>query len=797
MNAGVTVGFSRLVWAFVLSVAIFAAMTIVPTGADGAAPPTIAYTDPLPEDPAEPTPPPPLQFGGWNTGVRAVWLDVNAEAGIEYLDVRGGRKWYRFDPPVTGLPSWIAHFDLDLVSAYTNRGLNEGTNMFTAKAYDSAGNVSELLEERSFKIDNFIPVTSDFHATSDSPWQWQSSPRLDLAWVNLGENEETSLASGVVKAQYRFFAPTSVWSNPLQPVTINRPMVESVEDAAFPGPGMWRVTLYTWDRAGNRSDSREIRVGYDPVILDAPVVDPIGMVGDLESHPRKVAWSPPSNLASSLSGLCGYSYAIDRKPDTDPGSTILRSPGEPEAPIPDSLVSGTYYLHVNAISCAAQAGHTGHAEFRVDRDPPKIEVSPAPPGGWYDDSQPLRVDASDAAGGPVSIGWAVGSGAEQVSVAPSVEPALPEGISELRLRATDEAGNEARRTVSVRVDRSGPTATFAAFDHDDPTLVESTVVDPHSGVQYAVIEYRAAGAASWQTLAIGIPPTEADAESLTVRGRVSDDKLPAGTYDLRLIAIDRAGHRGESHIRVDGSPAVLTTPLRGQPEVTAGFAHVVTLRKCRRTAAGRRVCRTSPQERFDAGTDRIVVGYRDSRAFGGEIVDSAGRPMAGVELEILEWSLGGVRRRVATISTGADGSYRFKPGPGPSRRFTVRFGGSNRELPIERDVKLYVRSAVSLRVTPTHARPGHKVRLSGRVHAMGATFPRLGKLVSFEYAVGQRWKSFGKVEARASSDGRFSTEFTIPRDASPVRYRLRAVVPFEEGWQYESGRSRGAWLTVG
>jgi hypothetical protein len=126
--------------------------------------------------------------------------------------------------------------------------------------------------------------------------------------------------------------------------------------------------------------------------------------------------------------------------------------------------------------------------------------------------------------------------------------ALVEDEYELRLTATDVAGNSAAKTVTVRVDRGAPTASLDTYPQGTTGGVVTMTVgaaDVGSGVQRVVFEARQAGTTTWYeacTVTTAPYSCSGDTRALVVPG-FGTVQVPDGSYEMRGVAYDAAGNK--------------------------------------------------------------------------------------------------------------------------------------------------------------------------------------------------------------------------------------------------------------
>ena len=148
---------------------------------------------------------------------------------------------------------------------------------------------------------------------------------------------------------------------------------------------------------------------------------------------------------------------------------------------------------------------------------------------------------------------------------------------------------------------------------------------------------------------------------------------------------------------------------------------------------------------------------------------------AAVLLEIAPVAGSGAVRH-EQIRTGADGSFTYVVGPGPSRRILLSyraFAGDG--SPSARaTANVLVTPGISLWITPTHTVNGHTITFSGQVS--GGDEPRQGLPLEIEYREGSRWMIYDVVRTRPR-DGRFIYRYTFMRTTQSITYTFRVALP--------------------
>jgi hypothetical protein len=257
---------------------------------------------------------------------------------------------------------------------------------------------------------------------------------------------------------------------------------------------------------------------------------------------------------------------------------------------------------------------------------------------------------------------------------------------------------------------------------------------------------------------------------------------------LQVKASDIAGNESVAQTFSDGSAAVVNLPLRAAPLLTAGFAVKVKSKQC--TGSGnKKKCRmAATKNAATAIRDSVLVDYGTSGALIGALIAPNGTPIASGVLQLYESvGGGGSGRLLKETRTGLQGEYSFGIGAGPSRLLTVRFLGDETNTPAAAVAKFLTKAKVTLDISRAKTSKGWKVRFGGRVFARGATFPTAGKAVRLQFKTRRGWDEFPVLAT--DRNGRFQYARNFSSTGRPIAYRFRALVPWADGWVYESGTS--------
>lgn len=529
------------------------------------------------------------------------------------------------------------------------------------------------------------------------------------------------------------------------------------------------------------------------------------------SEPRLTVEPPLGPLP--LSGLAGYAAAVDGGEPCGGHAVCTAEELDVDAHPHDrqqavdlgGLSEGMHVARVLAVSgSGVPSSRAATVSFGVDLTRPTVNLTGLP-AGWAKAPVTVTAEAADAlsgmaaagAGGPVTT-IAVDDGVASVSPGPRASATVSgSGAHTVSFDARDAAGNPAEGGHAlVRIDEDPPRVAFArSQDPAEPERIVATVADGLSGPDpdRGSIGVRPAGTAQrFESL-----PTTASAGRLTATW--DSDAYPAGSYEFRATAYDRADNSASSGSREDGTAMVLANPLKQPVSLQFGFGgRSLVWQRCARTGEGRR-CRRQVIRAFAERPSARSVGYGHGVAVGGRLATATGTPLGGLPVELVEtFDRGaGETTRTTVVETRADGSFGAHLGPGPSRTVEARFPGSRVLGRADGDaLRLRVLAAVRLRAsTATATVGGPPVLFSGRVASQGAPLPASGRPVELQFRVpGGAWSEFRTVQTDAH--GRFHYAYAFADDDSRgVRFQFRAYAPAEEGWPYEAAASRPVFVT--
>lgn len=614
---------------------------------------------------------------------------------------------------------------------------------------------------------------------------WHADNRFELKWVNPPPG-----GSPLAATHYRVHGPGG------EVVTQSRIgwLSDGIAGLTLPKvPGTYRFEVWLEDAAGNQGAAASEHLRFDNALPAAIGPGPVPSWIGSTSFPLRVRLGHPAGVPP-LSGIRGYAVAIGPAPHnvpctasdrcTEAETTLRNGAGGDEVRI-DALPEGTSYLHAVAVSGSGMKSPTsGRAVLRVDTTTPITRLSGVPKE-WTNRSVWLHASASDSGSGMAPVGDGpqpftairVDGGSPTTAYGASVAAnVIDEGVHQVAYYARDAAGNvddggssnglanRIPQTAVVRIDRKPPGLAFTnSQEPSDPELLRVRITDSLAGPDPSrgQIGVRRAGSGDrFEPLPLSPSSTN------ELRAHWSSESYPPGDYEFRAVGYDAAGNATVSTRRRNGSPMILSNPLKATTTLAVHFQ--------RRTQQ-----RTIPYGRRILLTGRLISGRR--AALGGKPVRITERFLTGAK----------PTTRVSTVTTEPGGTFSIHTASGPSRTIAATFDGSpilgRSAAPV---LELGVRSRVQLRASATVATVGGPPLLfRGKLVAPRETIPPTGKSVQLQFRfAGLPWAEFRTVQTDAHGRFRYAYRFSDD-DSRGVRFQFRAYAPAQEGWPYEPGGS--------
>jgi hypothetical protein len=584
-------------------------------------------------------------------------------------------------------------------------------------------------------------------------------------------------------------------------------------------PGRYTADVWFEGRLGATTPAESAALRFDDRRPgSAQPLAPPGWIGATSSPTLRIE-HPAAPLP--ISGIHGYAVSIDRNPAGSPclavdrcseAETDLRGGIDDDSAPLGTLPEGTSIVHVAAVSGSGmRSATTGSVAVRVDATRPEVGLQGVPKG-WTRGPVRLTARASDwlsgmTAAGPIGPFTAIAiDGDVPRSAAGDSVSATVTGTGTHRVVATarDAAGNLSAGgpgqppspVALVQIDEEGPAVAFArSQDPSEPERIEATIADPLSGPSPArgAIAVRAAGTRRQFTPL----PTAVAAGKLVAFW--DSDAFAAGDYEFRATGYDAVGNSTDSERRATGTRMVLPSPLKKTTAIQAGFGRErLVWHRCSR-AGGSRRCRREAIEAFERRPAERAVPYGRGVPFSGRLISAAGSPLDGLSVQVVETFEPGAdpTRRVRTVATAADGTFRAHLRPGPSRDVEAVFAGSRvLSRSAGRQLHLAVLAGVRMHASAATARVGGPpVVFSGRLESGDALMPATGRPVALQFHLsGGEWSEFRTVQTDARGSFRYPYAFSDD-DSRGVRFQFRAYAPAQDNWPYEPAASRPLFVT--
>ncbi len=285
-----------------------------------------------------------------------------------------------------------------------------------------------------------------------------------------------------------------------------------------------------------------------------------------------------------------------------------------------------------------------------------------------------------------------------------------------------------------------------------------------------------------------------------------DGSLADGNYGLRAVVSDAVGNSATITTDRNGTPEVITIPLRIVTRLTVGPARRLA-RRC--TPSRTLIDHGHPPANNQPDTARLVrrcsqmpaahravaLGFAQQAVVSGVLQTAGGEPVAGAQVQVFQHPPGWSSRLVGSATSDSHGQFTYTLAAGPSRTLGFSFAGSATMRPSAATAAVAVLGKATIEVSRSvHA--GRVVRIAGRV--LGGYIPAGGVLVQLQYQVrglSLGWAPFG-APVRAGSRGRFTVAFGLPAGAAGYTYLFRSLIAGQNGWPYLSARSNTIARTV-
>ena len=330
------------------------------------------------------------------------------------------------------------------------------------------------------------------------------------------------------------------------------------------------------------------------------------------------------------------------------------------------------------------------------------------------------------------------------------------------------------------------------FDSADPTLtLGGGLLDAgaRSGRQALGVTARDAGSGPRRidVTVNGTPAVSTELDCAMTPAAWAKRMSPCPSPVTSPIALDTAAapfRNGPNQVQVCASDLATT----GRPNTTCATRTVAVDNACP-SSPGRGATRL--RAAFENGRRAITVRSGQRPKVSGRLLAAAGSPAAGALVCVLARpSMPGARwKRIGMPTTRPDGRFAYAVPAGPSRELRLVHRSDSRQ--IEARLRLSVKAAPKLSVTPRHTGNGHRISFSGVLPGPGNT----GRAVALQALSDRRWVTFELARSRLR--GRFEAGYRFRSTAAPTTYRFRALVEAQAGYPYRRGTSRIRAVSVG
>jgi hypothetical protein len=484
--------------------------------------------------------------------------------------------------------------------------------------------------------------------------------------------------------------------------------------------------------------------------------------------------------------------------------------GSPLPPVPELLTpnlaaagNGTHTVTVTAYNSLGGASTSTSFNVLVDNTLPS-PANMVGAVGWQRGGEVVSSTASTA--GPSGIaGQQCAVGSAPASWYPSAAAQIVvtgDGRIAVDCTARNNAGVTGPTTqFNAMLDNSPPTGYFAARDPHNPALASVITADALSGVAGGQIQMQTAG--GWQGL-----PTSYSPSTGQLSAAIPDNGgLPDGDYTLRAVVSDGVGNTSTVTTDQNGSPELVTEPLRIVTQLPVGRSRAL-VRRCTETRIRVRHRRGGRHQRSAARLVRrcaqvalpprgavVKLRFGQDATVTGLLQTADGTPVAGALVQVSEQAAGWRRHRAGTLTSNGQGEFRYTIAPGPSRAISFTYPGSATMRASLGTTRVRVFGRSGIRVSG-RAGAGGRLRISGRV--LGGYIPSGGVLVQLQYLIvglSPGWGSF-HTPVRTDDQGRWSVTFPVAGGAAGHTYLLRALVERQGAWPFMTTHSRAIARTV-
>lgn len=653
--------------------------------------------------------------------------------------------------------------------------LADGSHHISVVALDAADNIATAVRDISF--DSHPPAAVAAPKVLQGAG-WQATRHFDISWTLPATVGGAPVAATLVKV---------CSSGSAEPLCLPVTRVSATSDdqgsagVDLPFAGEWTARVSHSDKANPEifgSESAASIMRFDPTV---PGLGSISVPqGWLTREAVRVAHASVSlvdGLEPPVSGIGAWSVSLGGTPATQPeffGSSVsvpLAGVGEGVTTISARAFTGA---GVGARAVAV-------AQVKVDGSPPTVSLQDPGASGWVrgpvglsarGNDQPglsgMRSAPEDGGEGGADAGMSLFVDGQEVARASGEDisgEVSVDGVHRVWATGRDAAGNSsATSPVLVRIDSTPPERlAFLPQDAATPNIVRVDAGDFGSGLKSVGIQIRPISGGAWTNLETGL--SDGRAEAL-----IDDEKLAAGLWEMRAVALDNADNQTVTSRTVGGDPAVLTLPLRSTTRLSGGLSLQPAVGTTAAAAGSMRA--PNGAVTYAAG----LLEDSDGAGVARGLIHVASRPL----MPGAQWAEEG------NVFTDRAGRFSVRLNPGPSRVLRLWFDGNRSALATEQQMNLRVASHSSISVNPKIVRTGRSVMFRG--HLSGDWLPAGGKIVMVQaWLRNVGWQTFAAV--RANQDGDWSAPYRFRATVGRVTYQIRAVIPSEAAYPFEGSET--------
>ncbi len=344
--------------------------------------------------------------GGYRGPVKATLSATDDLSGVAHIR-------YRVDSDVW--QDYSSSFTID----------SDGNHAIQCYSLDNAGNESDE-ESVSIRIDRFGPSAPEISSTTHTESAWSSDKNVQLSWM------EPTDTSGISGYSYTFDENSATVPDETIDAAENSMSYKDVSDADG-----W----YFHVRARENSDRWGDTGHFGPIKIDSapPEIDISSSTHQEEqwnnSNSPIFSWAEPEDA----SGISGYSYVLDEKPDTVPDNI-------PEAVSLSidytDVADGEWYFQIRARDNTGNWGKTDHyGKIMMDTEIPTFSQ-------WVDEPELL----TEYFQGSLTVKVQIADGLSGLSGAPQLIYRIDDDL----FGPSDMSESEDSWAYGIDADWSGP-----------------------------------------------------------------------------------------------------------------------------------------------------------------------------------------------------------------------------------------------------------------------------------------------------------------------------------------------------